>query len=87
MSNELKTPRMFGPISYGKARYEPGAPKGLPRWFWACMCPECNVAIPIGPFKTRRQAELNSERAICEVLGVDSLEFIDGGELPSIAQH
>ncbi len=56
------------PIDFGKVRYEPGAPKNLPRWAWKCGCAQCAHLDPMkilhGPFKTRREAERDAERTI-----------------------
>jgi hypothetical protein len=52
-------------ISFGKVTYEPGAPKGLPRWAWRCLCEHCVSSGALhGPFKTRREAEQDAEQIV-----------------------
>jgi hypothetical protein len=55
-------------ISFGKVRYEPGAPKNLPRWVWACDCVKCAALEDSerihGPFKTLREAERDAEATV-----------------------
>ena len=65
-------------IGFGKVTYEPGAPKNLPRWFWACRCSKCEeleISERLhGPFRTLRDAERDAEEVV-------ALIAADGGAL------
>ena len=58
-------------IDFGKVSYAAGAPKNLPRWFWACRCPECKkieISKRIqGPFRTLREAKRDAEAVLALV--------------------
>jgi hypothetical protein len=68
-------------------------PKRAPRFLWTCRCADCEMHEDIakrthgGPFQDEKAAVRDSERAIAKACGVERLKFIEGGELPSHAQH
>lgn len=64
--------KLYFDVGFGKVTYEPGAPKSLPRWVWACRCEQCaDTGVFHGPFRTLREAERDAEEAVTLIAAGD----------------